>query len=272
MYKSVCAAWGLALSMAISLIPSDLCTDAADARGWGRSTSGSRGGTFNGQMSQTRMGQGAYARNGSFGGTTASGRTFGGTSSGQGSRSYVQGQGLNNSYQGQMTTNNGQTYGVDRSANYSKNPDGGINANHSQTVTAPNGQSYTVDNNATYTYAQGSGVSKTGGMTVTNGSGATLGSTTYNSQASMGNGYTKNATVTGSQGNMYNVNSNKNWAGDGTVNSSATVSNSQGQTIGGINQSTQYQYTSGNGLQKTVNGTTQNGTGYGWSTSGQPNP
>ena len=166
MYKSVCSAWGIALGLAISLIPSVLCTDAAEARGWGRSTSGARGGTLNRQMSQTRTGQGAYARNGSFGGTTASGRAFGGTSSGQGNRSFAQGQGVSNNYQGQVTTNNGQTYGVDRSSNYSKNADGGVDANHSQTVTTPSGQSYTVDKNATYTYAQGSGVSKTGGVTV----------------------------------------------------------------------------------------------------------
>lgn len=267
MFKTLSTPKYLALGLALSLAFSSFLMGAADARGWSRTTTGMRGGTFSRQMSQTRTGQGTYARSGSFGGTTASGRAYGGTTSGQGSRSFQQGQGLNSSYQGQVTTNNGQTYNLDRSSSYSKNPDGGVNASQVKTVTTPNGQSYTLTNDATYSYTQGSGISKTGTRTLSNGSGQTMGSSTYNSQAAKGNGYTKNAAVTGSQGNTYNANSTKNLAGNGTVNSTTTVSNGQGDMLGGVAQSTQYQYTAGSGLQKTVNGTTQNGTGYGWSTT-----
>lgn len=249
----------------ILVLLAGLISASADARVMKRVISGMRGGTFNSQVSQNRTGRGMFARSGNFGGTTTSGHNYGGSISGSGTRSFQQGQGYTRAYQGQVNTNNGNTYSVNRASTYSKNPDGGLSANKTKTLTTPNGQNYTVQNNATYAYSQGEGITKTGSKTLTNGEGQVLGTSTYNGNLSQGNGWNRSATVTGANGKTVNVSTTKQRTGDHAVQTTTTVTDGQGQTLGGVSKTAQYQYDPATGLQKTITGTTQKGKEYGWS-------
>ncbi len=123
--------------------------------------------TVEGSTTWTNNGDGTYNKEGSRSVTGPNGETRTGTTSGSGSVTKTE-NGVSKTYNGTLTNGQGQSYDVNRQADYSRNGDGTGSRNGSHSLTDSDGNVVRSGNSSTL-YTPGQGTETTGSRTNSQG-------------------------------------------------------------------------------------------------------
>lgn len=200
--------------------------DSAFAQTRRRTVSGERGGSFSTTRQVQGNGDGTFSQSGTFTTTTPSGRSRSGSFSGSGQSSRTPGEGINTTSTTDITTSGGRSLSLDRDRNT--------------------------------TYVPGEGVQQTRSTTLRNGDGEVLG-TSSGSASLNSSGLESNTTFTGRRGRSGTVDSTVTRESQGLFRRSTTVSNDEGEILGGADTTIEVDGEPGQGWTQQITGTTRSG-------------
>lgn len=214
------------ISLGVGIVVALSSLEPALAQTRRRTVSGDRGGSFSTTRQVQNNGDGSFRHSGTYTGTSPSGQSRSGSFSGSGERSWTRGEGVSRSDNTEITTSGGRSFSVDRDTNT--------------------------------TYQPGEGLQRTRNTTLRNGEGEVLGTSSGSSLINR-DGAESSTTFTGRQGRSATVDSTVTPESQGRFRRSTTVSNDEGEIIGGANTTIEVEGELGQGWTRRVTGSTDSG-------------
>lgn len=214
----------LGLGIGILIILSGLEPAMAQTRR--RTVTGERGGSVSTTRRVQGNGDGTFTQSGTTTTTTPGGNSRSGSFSGSGQRTWSREEGLNTSSNTEITT--------------------------------PGGRSFTLDRDRNTTYVPGEGFQQTRSTTLRNADGEVLG-TSKGSAKLDASGLESNTSLIGPRGRSAEVDSTVTRESQGRFRRSTTVSNDEGEILGGADTTIEVEGEPGQGWTQRITGTTRSG-------------